>query len=403
LASSKITELEDNYSVFLNSNILTSLAIFWNNASWKSSILKAINFWRNLILNSNYVWPNMWINWVIPFKLDDETIKKPSFFEFNFIVNNKYYRYNFSVNSACVKSENLYSKSLSDKRERILFTRENQNIRVVNFDDRWIKNNVLNNNLALYKFALENSEEALIINKFFHNLFVFQDWINNNIDTYNLLNGDNKEEFKNFLLSLLKVTNSWIADIIYVENKKDISSLPFELQEFIKQQPVGAYNWNIIERKCLFLHKKDWWNEYIDFNINEESFWTQKIFNLAGSLFNIMKEWMILFIDELDSSLSTKMLKAIINTFKNNYSNINISWNPQLIFTTNNTNLLDIQDIFRRDQIYFTKKETNYTDLYTLQSCKLKNDKWDLINIRKDLPTLEKYYLEWRIINVDND
>jgi hypothetical protein len=28
LASSKITELEDNYSVFLNSNILTSLAIF---------------------------------------------------------------------------------------------------------------------------------------------------------------------------------------------------------------------------------------------------------------------------------------------------------------------------------------------------------------------------------------
>ena len=48
----------------------------------------------------------------------------------------------------------------------------------------------------------------------------------------------------------------------------------------------------------------------------------------------------------------------------------------QLIFTTHNTNLLD-QDIFRRDQIWFTEKnpDTGSTDLYSLTEYSPRKDK----------------------------
>ena len=49
--------------------------------------------------------------------------------------------------------------------------------------------------------------------------------------------------------------------------------------------------------------------------------------------------------------------------------------NAQLIFTTHNTNLLD-QDVFRRDQVWFTeKKENGSSDLYSLTEYKPRNDK----------------------------
>ena len=49
--------------------------------------------------------------------------------------------------------------------------------------------------------------------------------------------------------------------------------------------------------------------------------------------------------------------------------------NAQLIFTTHNTNLLD-QEIFRRDQIWFTEKRNEgSTDLYSLMEYSPRKDK----------------------------
>ena len=57
--------------------------------------------------------------------------------------------------------------------------------------------------------------------------------------------------------------------------------------------------------------------------------------------------------------------------------------NAQLIFSTHDTNLLD-QELFRRDQIWFTeKREDNSTDLYSL----------DDFPVRKDV-AIKKGYLQ---------
>lgn len=397
LASKKITELERNYNNVLGYNVLSNLVILWNNASWKSNLLKAINYWKDFILSSSSLSPNMWIPSLTPFKLDKLNIIKPSFFEYTFIINAKQYRYNFLLDRIWVISEWLYSKWLDDRREKVLFVRDKQNIRVVNFDDKWVKGNVLNNHLALSKFALENSEEALQIYNFFTKIFVFLDWIKSGLDTFEMLKSERNNEFKTFLLDLFKYTSSWINDIEYNSKEQDISQLPIELQQIIQQQPQVHKQWNtkVIIENCRFRHKINWTNDFAFFDIKEESFWTKKVFELAGSLFNIINKWYILFIDELDSSLSNRMIKHIINIFRDKHKH----W-AQLVFSTNNTNLLDIKDeIFRRDQIYFTnkKEEDNSTDLYTLQDCKIKREDWEFINIRKDVATIEKSYLEWKI------
>ena len=58
------------------------------------------------------------------------------------------------------------------------------------------------------------------------------------------------------------------------------------------------------------------------------------------------------------------MVQYIIELFYNEKVNVN---NAQLIFSTHDTNLLSL-DIFRRDQIWFTKKDIKKgsTDLYPL-------------------------------------
>ena len=85
-------------------------------------------------------------------------------------------------------------------------------------------------------------------------------------------------------------------------------------------------------------------------------------------------------IDELDKSLHPFIVKFLVNLFRNKTLN---NKGAQLIFTTHDTTLLSLST-FRRDQIYFTEKnsETGVTDIYSL----------DDYTVRKD-ENIEKGYL----------
>ena len=85
-------------------------------------------------------------------------------------------------------------------------------------------------------------------------------------------------------------------------------------------------------------------------------------------------------VDEIDRSLHPFIVKFLVNLFRNPSINTN---GAQLIFTTHETALLSL-DTFRRDQIYFTEKDTEsgVTDLYSL----------DEFSVRKT-DNIEKGYL----------
>lgn len=112
----------------------------------------------------------------------------------------------------------------------------------------------------------------------------------------------------------------------------------------------------------------------------EESDGTNSYFKLIGIVKEVLDEGTPLVVDELDAHLHPLLTKHLVSLFNS------VEFNPngaQLIFTSHNTNLLDL-DVLRRDQIWFAEKDelTAATDLFSLQA----------FSIRKDTK-LEKGYL----------
>ena len=98
-------------------------------------------------------------------------------------------------------------------------------------------------------------------------------------------------------------------------------------------------------------------------DMGAESSGTKKFFDYFGPWMEAINNGYILIIDELDSHLHPELTKYLIAIFHDPEINNN---NAQLIFNTQDTNLLSA-DLFRRDQIWFTEKRNDgSTDLYSL-------------------------------------
>jgi AAA15 family ATPase/GTPase len=82
----------------------------------------------------------------------------------------------------------------------------------------------------------------------------------------------------------------------------------------------------------------------------------------------------VVVIDEIDQSIHPSLLKSLIRKIMNEER-----MNGQLIFTTHESNLLDL-DIFRQDEIWFAeKKSTGETSLYSMSDFKPRYD----LDVRK--------------------
>ena len=111
----------------------------------------------------------------------------------------------------------------------------------------------------------------------------------------------------------------------------------------------------------------------------EESEGTKTLFRMMVSMIDIIRQGKTLFVDEIDTSLHTQLVKFIIGMF-------NSSQCAQLVYTTHNTHLLNT-DFQRRDQVYFVnKREDGSSDLYSLFDYKDFRDTMDM----------EKAYLQGR-------
>ena len=94
-----------------------------------------------------------------------------------------------------------------------------------------------------------------------------------------------------------------------------------------------------------------------------ESEGTQKIFDLAGPIFDTINNGAVLIVDELDAKMHPLISQELVSLFNSPVHNPN---GAQLIFTTHDTNLLSSR-LLRRDQIWFTEKDLQErTDLYNI-------------------------------------
>lgn len=329
-----------------NERLLKTVAIYGANASGKSNIIKAVKAVVDMILDShNYNEGDSF--GFKPFKFGRNDI--PSEFYIRFIVNGIEHEYSFSCTRDEIITESLYYYPKG--RKALIFSRderkaggkkEKYEFTTVIRRPMDVASNTSRKTLFLSRASQMDREKAKEIYRWFNEQLVFSYRGNASVATDRFL-GDNKDA----VLRVLKAADSDIVEFTYKDG---------ELTTFHRRNPSLPFDFN-----------------------TEESEGTKILFRIMLTVMDVVRNNKVMFLDEVETSLHTRLVEYLINLFHNSRS-------AQLVFTTHNTHLLDMTR-FRKDQIFFVnKRDDGSSDLYSLFDYKEFREKMDL----------EKAYLQGR-------
>lgn len=352
-------------------SLLKSAAIYGANASGKSNLMWALSFMKRLVLTSSKDTQSAEPIKIERFRLGSDVEDVPSFFEIAFIMEGTRYRYGFKANTQRIVSEWLYY--VPTTKEAKLFTRDNGKIVVTKTfkEGRRLDDKTRENALFLSVVAQFNGEISQKILDWFRNLKTISGLNDEGYVMYTiecLRDAEMRDDIIRFVCHL----DLGIDEISAEENRITPEQLPEDMPEELR---AFILNPDVMHRPSIKTsHRK--YNALGDvigtetFDLDEnESQGTAKIFALAGPVVDTLKNGRVLVVDELDARLHPLITLAIISLFNSNETN---KKNAQLIFTTHDTNLLS-NKLFRRDQIWFTEKNSEgATDLYSLVEYKIK-------------------------------
>lgn len=389
LEATNITEYKESTVKSGNYKILKSVVLYGANSSGKSNFIKAMSVMKNIVMTSIEK-TSISKNNVIPFLLNSETEKLPSFFEVTFLINNIRFRYGFEIDSTAIHGEWLFK--LENKKEIPLFIREKNGIGLTDdFEEgKGLEEKTRENALFLSVADQFNGKISGEIIKWFNNWATISGLSHDNYRgvTLSLLE---KKKSKEKLLNFFKDLDLGFQELKLKKEKFQRSFLPQDLPTEIFDDIVSDLEGKTIARVSTSHNKFDTLGNQIgfcDFDLrDQESSGTNKVIDISGPIFDTLLDGGILVVDELDAKLHPLMTAAITNLFNSPEYNIN---KAQLIFATHDTNLLSYGK-FRRDQIYFLEKDKfEASDLYSLIDYKEEGTK-----IRKDR-SFEKDYINGR-------
>ena len=334
----------------LDFSLLKSTVVMGANASGKSNVIKALDFFKNYIIDSFKSLQAGEEIGVEAFKLNTESAKNPSSFEMIFIIADNQYRYGMDVSREAVHSEWLYRKACRKRAKEVeLFYREGEDIKVhTSFTiaaDLVNRKMIRKNALLLSAAAQFNDPTAVQI----------IDWLSGTT----ILSCSDEERMWNMAVSHLDdmemrqriVEFSKFADLGIEDIEKSDNHI---LSRHLQYDTEGA-----IRGDAVFPFQ------------SMESEGTIKYFSMAYPIIKALDNGTRLIIDEFDSKLHPVLTNRIISLFNSRETN---PCNAQLIFTAHDTNLLS-SGLFRRDQIWFTQKDRfGATSLYSLSDYKVRSD-----------------------------
>jgi len=377
LVASKDTTYRDT-NVFdskFKYDLLKTAVIYGANASGKTKFVDALGFIQRVVSESATYQSNRKIN-VIPFRLSTQKINEPSLFELIFIEDNVMYRYGFEITTEKVVSEWLFMRNNNSKSKEIeLFYRQEQEFEFhpkhFKIKDLIDNNRIKTNSLLLSIADAFNVKIAQFASK----------WISKKIQIISGLEMDNylgytvkeleEDSKKKNILNFLKGADLEIIDLL--PQMSSISELPKHIQEIIISNSKEGEEYKIFSDVTTFKKQYNENNEFVglqEFSMdNDESSGTRKWFALSAPIIDVLENGLVLVVDELDASLHPNLTQKIIELFHSKETNPK---NAQLIFNTHNTNLLNpSSNLFRRDQIWFVKKDHyGAASLYSLADFK---------------------------------
>ena len=357
-------ELSHNVMVWKGVPVLKSVGLFGPNASGKSNILKAITFCCKMILESHLHNEGVTFNFQ-PFKFDGWQ-KKSSKFLIDFVCENVEYEYAFELTRERILSESLYYYPVG--RRAKVFVRDangkysfGTGVMVKPSD---VATNTSVKNLFLSRASSMNREIAQKLYRYFMNQFLL-----GLVNVNDMMVLDSFNTYKKVILKALEISDTDITDI---EARKEQIPAPVA----IPGQPELSYKLvDVLRFKTYHRNQKD-----VMFDMDmEESNGTRKLFQILIRLLDVVKNKKGIIMDEFDMGLHTRLADFILDL-------IHASESSQLLFTSHNTNIIDVRRL-RRDQIVFVNKtEEGTTDVYSL---------YDFKDFRENMDA-EKGYLQGR-------
>jgi len=357
-------ELGHNVMEWRGVPVLKSVGLFGPNASGKSNILKAVSFCCRMILESHLHNEGVTFNFE-PFKFDGWQ-DKPSKFLIDFVCEDVEYEYAFELTKQRILKESLYHYPLG--RRAKVFVRETDGKYSFGTGVMAKPSDVVINtgekNLFLSRASSMNREIAQRLYRYFLGQFLL-----GLVNVNDMLVLDSFNSYKKVILKALEICDTDITDI---EARKEQTPAPVAIPG---QQDLSYKLVDVLRFKTFHKDRKD---TAFDMDL-EESSGTRKLFQILIRLLDVVRNKKGIMMDEFDTGLHTRLADFILDL-------IHASEGSQLLFTSHNTNLIDVKRL-RRDQIVFVNKsEDGATEVYSL---------YDFKDFRENMDA-EKGYIQGR-------
>lgn len=347
--------------------LLRSAVLYGPNASGKSTLIQALKFMKDRVLNSQKESQAGDEIDTVPFKLNASSRAADSEFEIAFFEQGVRYEYGFRCNRQRFVEEWLFAYPLGRAQKWFHRAYDSEIDKDVykfssTFEgDRkrqdWKAQTRSNALFLSTAIQLNNAQLKPVFEWFKHRLRVI-DSANGLSPGYTMTRCKGDAD-KGKIIEFMNSADLSISDISLKTAMFSPESLPKDLPDQVRQEFSRQMSGKEITT-VKFLHRDTQTDEPIEFEPEEESDGTRALFAFAGPWLDVIENELVLVVDELDTSLHPLLVQHLVKLLHHKGTK------AQLIFTTHDTTLLS-QKLLRRDQVWFMEKDaTRATRLYPL-------------------------------------
>ena len=350
--------------------LLPSVGLYGKNGGGKSNVIRAFWLAVQFIRNAQRTQHEKAAIPVQPFLLDDSSSMAPTSFEFTYTLDGIKYIYGFSATKTQIIKEYLYHAPRGQS--ALVFARDHQ---IFEFREnpekkrRQLISEAVAPNQLYFAIACTMNEPACstAMRWFREHLFFSRDYTD---IPQQLLEYSENPDMLTAIANYAKMADLGISDMRFEIKKKDLGDLSTvpdsfpdeikkELSQFLKalsaSPNTSETRLRMSEINATSFHKgvaSDGSEQMYPLPLSDESDGTRKLMALAPCIEQVLKCGGVLLVDELEKEMHPILMELIISKFQSPISNPN---HAQLIFTTHNTELLNME-LLRKDQIYFVDK-----------------------------------------------
>ncbi|SRR5690554_1879529 len=365
--------LEEAYVIKTDGLRLLKLALVYGpNASGKTTILKALDFLREIVLYpKDKKTDELEFE---PFLFDSDTPGQHSILSIEFLQENIKYLYEVEFTKKAIirdelsfynpKKANLYKRTTNVDNQFTEITFGSR-IKIDKAFEKVLEANTLWNNTVLGGYLKTNIDfkELKQVIEWFEFYLKPMVRTDTNLERYVTAGINAGEINKEDVVAILKKADFQISDIVIQEKESSLDDALIDL--LVNRSKDSTTQLKLPADKRLTSLRPE-----LEHTVNEhrfslpfelESHGTKRFYGFAGLLAQLIKQPVILPVDELEASLHPELYIHFLLSFLLNANR------SQVIATTHHREILNNKDIFRNDAIWFTDKDKeSATEVYSL-------------------------------------